>query len=847
MSRQEPSAKTIFRLRVPRLNERGPLAFEQVLASLHGLLLSNARKGKDELVSFELVKLKGKIYFYIVVPSHLRTLISSQVYSQYPDVEIEIVPEYFTKSLIRDKKVLLADMDAKSPWVYPFKRYPQFEGKVQFEDPLGSITSSLAQLSAVSDTAVVQFIVSPVAPKWNEVARDNLAKFFKNGIWQSDTYRALYQWARLSPHKKTRLLRAPIWILMDTLFSWGAVKLPDEKPQQEEDFSRDAQTSQRHDRESVYAACYDKLSRLNFQVNIRAVYIHSDADKLHAEAKIREIAGTFQQFSLTQLNSFDIRSLGRDTKDPIFQKVVRRSHDRPFILSQEEVATMYHLPTETVKTASIQWVDSKKLEPPVDLPTETESGITILGETNYRNQFRKYGLRLPDRRRHVYIIGKTGMGKSTLLENMIYSDIMAGMGVGVVDPHGDLADAILSYIPKHRMNDVIVFDPSDREWPVAFNMLEGKNQEQRGLVASGLVGVIKKLNIDSWGPRLEHFLRNTILALVEAPDTTMLGIARMLVDKDYREKVLSFVEDPMVQSFWRTEFSALAPAKLAEAIGPIQNKVGQFLATPLIRNIVGQPKSTLDIRFAMDKGKIVIVNLSKGKIGEDNSTMLGSLLITKFQIDAMSRADTPEADRRDFALYVDEFQNFATDSFATILSEARKYKLSLTMANQYIEQMSEEVTAAVFGNVGSLASFQVGVNDAKVLSEQFDEEVVTQNDLVNLPKYTVYNKILVDGMPTHVFSGRTLPPPSPDFGDETPAERREKIIRLSRQRYAKPRETVEDKINRWSRTEREKRDNQRGKEDGKSTPKEEKNTPPTQPKEEKPPTSTPQSKGGAHS
>jgi hypothetical protein len=396
--------------------------------------------------------------------------------------------------------------------------------------------------------------------------------------------------------------------------------------------------------------------------------------------------------------------------------------------------------------------------------------------------------------------------------------------VAVIDPHGDLAEAVMEFVPKNRTNDVILFDPADKDFPVAFNMLEGKNPEHRALIASGLVGVFKKLYAESWGPRLEHFLRNTILALVEAPDTTMLGITRMLVDKIYRQKVLHFVEDPMVRSFWETEFSALAPQKLAEAVGPIQNKVGQFLAAPIIRNIVGQTNSTLDLRFAMHSGKINNINLSKGKLGEDNSSMLGSLLITKFQLDAMSRADIPEKDRKDFYLYVDEFQNFATDSFATILSEARKYKLNLTMANQYLAQMPEEVAAAVFGNVGSLVSFQVGIDDAKILSEQFDEERVLPVDLVNLPKYSVYNRILLDGMPTPVFSSKTLPPPEIYLeADMTMEQRLEKLRNFSRQRYAKPREDVEHKIVRWSRSENEKQKSRKKKQAKKEPVSEKKN------------------------
>jgi hypothetical protein len=385
------------------------------------------------------------------------------------------------------------------------------------------------------------------------------------------------------------------------------------------------------------------------------------------------------------------------------------------------------------------------------------------------------------------------MGKSTLLENMIFSDIQAGKGVGVVDPHGDLADAVLNFVPSHRTNDVVLFDPSDRDYPVAFNMLENIDPALNTIVCSGLVGIFKKIYGESWGPRLEHILRNTILSLLEYPNTTMLGIPRVLQDRDYRGKVVRKIKDPIVKSFWMNEFEKMDPKNRIEAISPILNKVGQFLSSPIIRNILGQPQSTLDLRFAMDHKKIIIVNLSKGKIGEDTSSLLGSMIITKFQLDAMSRANIPEKDRTDFYLYVDEFQNFATDSFATILSEARKYKLNLTMANQYIAQMPEEVRDAVFGNVGSILSFQVGFDDAEYLSGQYGEEVLP-NDLVALSKYTAYSRLLIDGMPSKTFSFDTLPPPQLEVEEG----RLEKVIKLSRERYTTHREIVEDKIRRWS-------------------------------------------------
>ena len=817
---KKKSSLTVLRLSVPKLNEKGPVAFEQILASLHGLILRSMRSGQRESVSFEIVNIDGMIHFYVAVPAHLRTLVSSQIFAQYPEVEIEPVKNFFTKKLIAQKKVIATSLEPREPWVFPFKRYTQFDDSSTrtFEDPLGAITSSISSLHSRGDAAVLQWVVSPVGKRWNEVAERVLKRFFRTGAWQWKWFRKVYQWIRLSPNRSTRLWRAPFRFLVHVFFLWSSKSLSADVSRDRSDDMEgevDERTSSgRHDRETVYGASYDKVSRQAFAVNIRAAYIHSEEDVLHAEAKLREISGTFQQFSQPQLNYFDIRTVERGANSPLFHNLIARRQHNPFILSQEELATMFHLPTKSVSTARIQWVNAPKLEPPANLPGNTEENVTLIGKTNFRLQREEYGIRPDDRRRHVYVIGKTGMGKSTLMENMIYSDIMAGKGVAVIDPHGDLADAVMQFVPKHRTNDVILFDPADREFPVAFNLLEGKNAEQRGLVASGLIGVIKKLNIDSWGPRLEHFLRNTVLALVEAPDTTMLGITRMLVDKDYRYKILHYVQDPMVKSFWETEFSALAPQKLAEAVGPIQNKVGQFLSTPVIRNIVGQPKSTLDLRFAMDTGKIVIVNLSKGKLGEDNSSMLGSLLITKFQLDAMSRADIPQEQRKDFYLYVDEFQNFATDSFATILSEARKYKLNLTMANQYIAQMSEEVCAAVFGNVGSLVSFQVGIDDAKVLSEQFDEERILPVSLASLPKYKVYNRIMVDGVTSEVFSGDTLPPPNVE-SEDTPEERMTKIRNFSRQRYAKPRSVVEDKITRWTRPEEKKRK----KEESGSTPK----------------------------
>lgn len=424
------------------------------------------------------------------------------------------------------------------------------------------------------------------------------------------------------------------------------------------------------------------------------------------------------------------------------------------------------------------------------------NNLTVFAETNFRNERKRFGIKQDDRRRHMYVIGKTGMGKSVLLENMVYSDIINGYGVCYVDPHGDTAEKLVDCIPPERINDVIYINPADMEYPVAFNVLEKVAPRYRHLVASGLVGVFKKIWADSWGPRLEYLLRNTILALLDYPDSTLLGVNRMLVDNEYRKKVIAKIQDPVVKAFWVDEFSKYNQQFLVEAIAPIQNKVGQFLSTSLIRNIVGQVTSTIDIRKAMDEKKIIILNLSKGRIGEDASSLLGAMIITKIQLAAMSRVDIEEETRNDFYLYVDEFQNFATESFANILSEARKYRLNLTIAHQYIEQLGDVVKAAVFGNVGTIICFRVGAEDAEFLVKEFTPKFV-EEDLVNLPKYMVYLKLMIDGVASEPFSAATLPP----ITKETHSL--EKVVKVTRERYAKPIDTVEEKIARWSGIETE--------------------------------------------
>ncbi|MBI4032369.1 type IV secretion system DNA-binding domain-containing protein [Candidatus Berkelbacteria bacterium] len=465
-------------------------------------------------------------------------------------------------------------------------------------------------------------------------------------------------------------------------------------------------------------------------------------------------------------------------------------------MNTEELASVFHLPAVSVETPNIAWAGSKKGEPPSNLPLEGSvdaSELTILGETDFRTFRHKFGMKQRDRRLHMYSIGKTGTGKSTLLLNMIVDDIEKGRGVAVVDPHGQLVHDVLQRIPNYRVNDIVYFNPADRDFPIGFNLFENVDPDLRNVVASGIVGVFKKIFGESWGPRLEYILRNAVLALLYYPDTTLLGVNRMLTDPAYEHRILRKVTDPVIRDFFENEYDKYDPKFRREAIASIQNKIGQFLSSATIRNIVGQPRSSINIRDIMDSGKILLLDLSIGKIGEDNAQLLGSMLITKIQLAAMSRADVAEADRRDFYLYVDEFQNFATESFAVILSEARKYHLNLMLTNQYIAQMPEEVAKAVFGNVGTVVSFRVGSSDAAGLAKEF-EPVFESHDLVNLDNYHIYAKMAIDGVTRPAFSAKTLvPPPIVEEGANV-----EKVIRVSRERYAKPRDFVEQKIQDWA-------------------------------------------------
>lgn len=772
--------------------KRGPLHIEPAIAALHSL------KGIDGLMSFEIGNYQGKICYFVRATRRSLSLVESQLYAQFPEIDIEQMdPKELEPK--ENEEMIAVDLRLTKHEIFPIKRHPQFDDMLarQTIDTIGGITSALVRYPHPAMRGHIQIIFKPLKTKYRKRVLKFLPLMEKGLSKMFGPYAKLFATVHLARGWR-RVVYFPLNMLMGGYRVWFHI-LPsmDEvagSSAREMDTHEETLASGRrsHESEDPISAAIDKVNRFLFTANVQMSIITPPEHRAAAEHKLEDIVGSYKQFTLANCNGFQAQGLRKS------RSLAPAFHTHPYIFSDEELATLWHFPNTLVKTPNIDWVFSKKLEPPVDLPVpEMDPNITVLGEAVFRGHRQKFGIRPDDRRRHMYVIGKTGMGKSTLLENMIHSDIVAGKGVGVIDPHGDLIEAILRFIPADRTNDVILFDPADRDFPLSFNMLAATNPNQYPLVVSGLMSVFTKLWPDVWSGRMEHILRNTLLALIEGQGNSMLGILRMFSDDIYRRKIVSHLTDHLVKSFWEDEYESWSEKYRTEAIAAIQNKIGQLLSVPMIRNIVGQTGSKLSIREAMDSGKIVLVNLSKGNLGEDNSAFLGSMLVTKFQLDAMSRTDIPEKERKDFYLYVDEFQNFATESFATILSEARKYRLNLTIAHQYIGQLtlgdnSDALKDAVFGNVGSMCSFQVGSDDAEDLSLQF-EEMVTQKDILSLPKYHAYLRLMVGGMASKPFSVSTLPPPKP----EADQNRIQIIRRASRERYCEKRDVVEDKINKW--------------------------------------------------
>lgn len=760
----QPEDGVLLILEIPKTNDKKELAAEQLFASLHGILRDTKELrlsgGAQEHLSFEIASVNGQIRFYVWVPRSLQSFVEGQIYAQYPTVQIHLAEEDYTEHERDHSIVYTSEIALTAPEFLPIKTFQTFE-----VDPLAGITGTLAKLETSGEELWVQVLVRPIADDWHRSADRWIQRVKSGRSWSIGGSGGSLQWL-------SGVLTA-LWI------------------PPEQGGAKDKKTPELSERDKTrITEAEKKATKLGYEVKIRLAYLGES--QTNAKLRMQALVGTFKQFNSTNLNGFKAvkPAFGKEFLD----KYRRRSFlSEGFILNIEELASVFHLPHTNVETPNIVWASAKTAEPPSRLPVITgsqanDNQISAFGVTDFRGINHQFGMLRYDRSRHVYIIGQTGAGKSGLLELFALSDIFHGQGYAIIDPHGDFAINNMKFIPGSRLQDVVYFNPADTAYPLGFNPLEVTNPNQKTNISSEVIGVLKRMFGDSWGPRLEYILRYTILALLDRPETTMLDITRMLTDKAFRKETLSYCKDTVVLQFWNVEFASWNDKFVAEAVAPVLNKVGAFTANPIIRNIIGQPRSTFNIRQIMDEGKILIVNLSKGLIGEDNAAILGSFLVTKIQLAAMSRSDIPDIrDRRPFYLYVDEFQNFATDSFATILSEARKYGLNLTVANQYISQMTTTVRDAVFGNVGTMISFRVSADDAPVLAKQFEPNFEAA-DLLQMHNRNFVINMVIGGEKTPAFSAKTLELP-PAQTDNTPH-----IIEQSRRMYARDRDEVEQAI-----------------------------------------------------
>jgi hypothetical protein len=678
------------------------------------------------------------IYFLCYCPTRLVEYISSIFYSSYPEVLISqlehdplahFLPPQQDSSYVdqQSRFVRLGNLQLTHADHFPLKTYQDFSDV----DPLSSALSMLSK-SGPFDKVAIQFVVSQDSEGWKSHGLSAVAKS-KPSVAET----------------------------LDQVLTSATPATPQK------------------------SLIEKKLKSVGLRVAIK-IMVSSDSWE-RSDLLIETISTAFQAMSQSQSNSL---KLVRPWffKYHFLQSMLQRRFNRSprQHLSLEELATLFHLPNQKLSTIpNIAWGKNLLGEPPENLPVltkdmnpEDKKEINAFARAEYKNSQVVYGLKRADRRRHMYVIGKTGTGKSTLLANMAINDLKNDEGLCVIDPHGDLVETLLNYIPSRRINDIIYFDPSDQEKTVKINLFEGKNVQHRELIASGIVSVFHKLYGYSWGPRLEYILRNALLTLLHSEQARLSDVIELLTNEDFRAKVVTDLEDPILKSFWENEFGKMPERQRTEAIAPILNKVGQFVSSPMVRDVVNAHKSSFSIEDIMDQGKILLVNLSQGKLGEDNATLLGAMLITKIQLSAMQRVYIPEEQRRDFYLYVDEFQNFATESFNKILSEARKYRLNLILANQYIAQIPEEVQKAIFGNCGTMVSFVMGADDARFFSQEFGEKYTT-DDLVSLSRYQVVNKVSIDNIVSKPFPAMTLSLASSSNGN------REKAIKVSRERWAR--------------------------------------------------------------
>lgn len=770
----------IFKVRVPKENEVLADSAEAMYNGLYSIYEGVGRFKMEEQISFEIVKYKGLISFYVVSSEEISGLVERQIYSQYPDAIITQTSDY--NIFPENAKTHFVELTQANESPHPLRTYRDAvkeAGTSQLKemtiDSLNPLTNALNKVED-EEGAAIQILIRPASDGWQNEGKKLIEEMYK-------------------------------------------------KTKSEEGKPGEQLTS---GEQEAIKNIESNISKPGFECVIRIV----SASPIDQKAKLNlsNIYAAFGQFNNVQHNSLKKKTQLNQTA--FFQCFIKRqfplinyAHPNPFlllfnwylkrqcghlmVLNTEEIASIFHLPNKNISTPQIDWLQAKKAPAPLEVPglqqkypgllTEVrpEAIFTdqcLLGYNEYRGIRKEVCIQRDDRRRHIYSIGRTGMGKSVFMENQVYQDIVNGEGVCVIDPHGDLAMKCLEFVPKERMDDVYYFDPSDIERPMALNMLEYDNEDQKDFVVGEMIAILYKLFEEFIGPRFEHIVRNSLLAIMDHPDGgTLVEMMRILTDDEYKDECLIHVKNPLVRAFWKEEMAQQVQFHKSEMLGPVLSKFGRFVSNDMMRNIIGQPKSSFNIRKIMDEQKILLVNLSKGKIGDINCNLLGMIFVGKILMAALSRTNIPADERKDFYMYVDEFQNFATDSFATILSEARKYKLALNITHQYVGQLKEEIQKAVFGNVGTFISFRIGSADSEVIAKE-TKPIFDEPDLLNLEKYNAYCKLLVNGASTKPFSMGMYPPVDIKWTDYS-----EEIKQICRLKFGNPKEIVEADIERRGR------------------------------------------------
>ena len=724
----------LLEITVPRNNEVKIDAMEQMIAALSSVKESgfSMRFKTQPIISFEIVAKPEDIRFYVWVYSEYRDLVEKQIHGAYSDAHVVEVPEYEIFS--ENGKVAYKALQLRKDAFYPLKTFKELP-----TDPLATLTAAMGKMGE-GEAAAVQILVSPADSGWQEAGRKYI----------------------------------------------GETKKQESNPE-EAKYSVSAKSLE---------GVENKISKPGFEVTVRIVVV--SASEATAGVHLSNIMGAFAQYSSdsNSLSSRQVRKKGEFVEDFIYRyhPIFHLFGNKPMILNSEEIATIYHFPNKLVTTPHIKWLNAKTAPAPAEIPNE---GM-FLGVSTYRGNRRPVFIQDADRLRHMYIIGKTGTGKSKFLMELIKQDIRAGRGLCFMDPHGDAVEELLEFVPPERAEDVIYFRPSDVNRPMGLNLLEAKTEDQKHFVATSVINMMYKL-FDPYktgivGPRFEHAVRNAILTVLADEGATFIEVMRVLTDSNYVRELLPKVQDPIVRRYWTDQIAQTSDFHKSEVLDYITSKFGRFVTNKMVRNIIGQSTSSFNFREVMDTGKILLINLSKGELGEENSNFLGLIIVPRILMAAMSRSDIPEEQRRDFYLYVDEFQNFATPDFAQILSEARKYKLSLTVANQFIGQIDEEIKNAIFGNVGTLMTYRVGVTDAQYLAREFTP-TFGEDDLLNIERYHVYIKTIVNNEPVPPFS-MDLTRDMAEIAKEKNPKIAEVIKEMSKLKYGRDLQLVDQEITR---------------------------------------------------